>query len=164
MHRFLADFYPSHIEGGNNCDLLETFVKESLEFCPWLNKESVRNVLRRHSQLMLTSRVDSNVPPSVAEQETNEIVEMSGNSEIDNATERTNVESTATIVAKAGRPCGTSATQVRKVTKNYDEAMNEACAKCVDARKNRLLKFGELRKSCELVEESWFLQKRNYPS
>ena len=75
--------------------------------------------MRRHRQLMLTSRVDNNVSPSIAEQETNEIVETNDNSEIDDATERTNVESNATIAAKAGRPCGTGATQVRKATKNY---------------------------------------------
>ena len=108
---------------------------------------------------MLTSRVDNNVSPSIAEQETNEIVETNDNSEIDDATERTNVESNATIAAKAGRPCGTGATQVRDATNLFYEAMNEACEKHSDVRNNRLLKHGELRKSCELVEESRSLKK-----
>ena len=106
---------------------------------------------------MLASRVDGNVSPSAAEQETNEIAQTNDNSEIDDVTERTNVESSATIVANEGRPCGTGVTQVRK-SKKY-EAMNEECEKHADVRKNRLLKYGELRKFCELVEESWSLQK-----
>ena len=79
-------------------------------------KKSVHNALRRHRQSMLAPRVGNNVPPSVAEQETSEIVEGSNNSEIDGAAKRTNVESSAAIVDKAGRPCGAGATQGRKVT------------------------------------------------
>ena len=46
-------------------------MKDIQEFHPWLKKESIRNALRRYRKLMLTSRVENDVSPSVAEQETN---------------------------------------------------------------------------------------------